>query len=50
MRDTGGSTAGPLAGEAGFDGAEEEVLVGEADGASVVFSRTGGTKGSDRPV
>jgi hypothetical protein len=50
LRDAGGGTAGPLAGEGGFGGAEEEVLVGEADGASVVFSRMGGTKGSECPV
>jgi hypothetical protein len=42
--------AKPLAGEDGLEGAEEEVLAGEVVGASVLFSRMGGIKGSDRPV
>jgi hypothetical protein len=50
LEDAGGGAAAPLAGEGGFDSAEEEVLVGEAVGTLVVFSRTGRTKGSDREV
>jgi hypothetical protein len=47
LKDVGGGIAAPLAGDGGFDSAEE---VGEVAGTSVVFSRTGGTKGSDRPI
>jgi hypothetical protein len=50
LADAGGGTATPLAGEGGFVGAEGQVLVREAVGTLLVFSRTGGTKGSNRPV
>ncbi|KAK1616992.1 hypothetical protein QYE76_022509 [Lolium multiflorum] len=49
LEGAGGGMAEPLAGEDGLEGAEE-VLAGEAVGASVLFSRTGGNTGSDRPV
>jgi hypothetical protein len=49
LEDAGGGAAAPLAREDGFNGAEE-VLEGEAVGTLLVFSRTGRTKGSDRPV
>jgi hypothetical protein len=50
LEDVGYDAVGPLAGEGGFGGAEEKVLVGKAEGASVVISTTSGTKGVDRPV
>jgi hypothetical protein len=45
-----GGAAELLVGEGGFICKEGEVLAGEAVDSSVLFSRKGGTKGSDHPV
>ena len=50
LEDAGGGAAAPLAGEGILVAAEEEVLLGEEVDACLVFSGTGGTKRSNRPL
>jgi hypothetical protein len=50
LADAGVGAAASLASEEDGGGADDEVLEGEAVDACLVFSKTGGTKGYDRPV
>lgn len=50
LPEAGGGAAAPLANEGGLVAAEEEVLLGEEVVVCLVFSGTGGTGGSDRPL